>query len=309
MIDPARHVLGLSGSREGLFLIAQVAVPDPLSRRGPPPLVLVPNPYYAAYPGAAAGAGAEPRFVAADVGHLPDYASLGADVLDRAALCYLCTPSNPQGAVADAAYLRELIGLARRHGFLLAVDECYAELYDAAPPPGALEACAALGGALDNVVVFHTLSKRSSVPGLRSAFACGDPAVIDAFARLRAYSAATTPGPVTAAAAALWDDDAHVAETRAHYRARFDQAERILGDRRGFRRPKAGFFLWLDVDDGVSAARRLWAEAAVKAMPGTFLAHGKGKGNPGRRYLRLALVTDEAATEDALTRIAEVLPA
>ena len=164
MIDPARHVLGLSGSREGLFLIAQVAVPDPLSRRGPPPLVLVPNPYYAAYPGAAAGAGAEPRFVAGGAGHLPDYAGLGADVLDRAALCYLCTPSNPQGAVADVAYLRELIGLARRHGFLLAVDECYADLYDVAPPPGALEACAALGGALDNVVVFHTLSKRSSVP-------------------------------------------------------------------------------------------------------------------------------------------------
>ena len=311
MIDPARHVLSLSGSREGLFLIAQVAVPDLRDRRGPPPLVLVPNPYYAAYPGGAAGAGAELAFIDRGVGSggLPDYAGLTEETLDRAVLCYLCSPSNPQGAVADGAYLRDLIVLARRHTFLLAVDECYGELYQGLPPPGALEVCAELGGRLDNVVVFHTLSKRSSVPGLRSVFACGDPAAMEAFAWLRAYAAATLPGPVAAASAALWDDDAHVAEARDHYRARLDQAERILGDRPGFRRPEATFFLWLDVDDGESATRLLWTQAGVQAMPGAYLAHGEGPDNPGHSFIRLALVKDAATTEDALTRVAEVLPA
>lgn len=310
MIDPARHVLALSGSREGLFLVAQVAVPDPMNRTGPPPAVLLPNPYYAAYAGAAAGAGAEPVFVAAtaETGHLPDFASLPADVLDRAALCYLCSPANPQGSVADARFLETLIGLARAHNFLLAVDECYGELYDAAPPPGALEVCANMaGGGLDNVVVFHTLSKRSSVPGLRSAFVCGDPSVIAAFARLRAYSAASAPGPVLAASAALWDDDAHVAETREHYRARFDQSEQIMAGRLGFRRPAAAFFLWLDVGGGEDASRRLWAEAAVKVMPGAYLGQGIGADNPGQDYIRVALVEGADVTEDALTRIAGTL--
>ena len=309
-VDPERQVLALSGSREGLFLIAQVAVADPLSRTGPPPVVLLPNPYYAAYAGAAAGAGAEPVFVPATAatGYLPDYASLAPDVLDRTALCYLCSPANPQGAAATAAYLETLIGLARAHDFVLAVDECYAELYDAEPPPGALEVCAGIGdGGCGNVVVFHSLSKRSSVPGLRSAFVCGDADVIAAFARLRAYSAATAPGPVLAASAALWDDDAHVAATRDHYRARFDQAERILGGRFGFRRPDGAFFLWLDVGDGEAATRRLWTEQALKVMPGAYLSHGIGRDNPGHGYIRVALVKDADVTEDILGRIARTL--
>lgn len=308
MLDVDRHVAGLSGSREGLFLIAQIAVADPVDRAGPAPLVLVPNPFYAAYAGSAAGAGAVPLFVPATAatGHLPNYTSLPAETLDRAALCYLCSPSNPQGSVASAEYLGELVALARKHGFLLAVDECYAELYDREPPSGALEVCAATGS-LDNVVVFHTLSKRSSVPGLRSAFAAGDGRVMAAFARLRAYSAATAPGPILAASAALWDDDTHVAETRENYRARFDQAERILGGRFGFRRSEAAFFLWLDVGDGEAAAYRLWTEAAVKVMPSAYLSHGDGEGNPGHPYIRVALVAGGDVTEDALGRIAETL--
>jgi len=309
-IDPAHHVLALSGSREGLFLIAQVAVPFPLGRSDPAPAVLLPNPYYAAYAGAAAGAGAEPVFVTAtaETGHLPDFSSLSTKVLDRAVLCYLCSPANPQGSVADADYLEQLIGLARTHNFLLAVDECYGELYDIAPPPGALEICARItGGGFDNVVVFHTLSKRSSVPGLRSAFMCGDPLVVAAFARLRAYSAATMPGPVLAASAALWDDDVHVAEARDHYRAQFDLAERILLNRFGFRRPAGAFFLWLNVGDGETSARRLWTEAAVKVMPGAYLSHGIGADNPGQDYIRVALVEGVDVSEDALSRIARTL--
>ena len=308
MIDSEHNVLALTGSREGLFLIAQVAVPG-AGEAGPRPAVLVPNPFYAAYAGAAAGSGAEPVFVPATAatGHLPDFASVPNETLARTSLCYLCSPSNPQGAFADAAYLERLIALARRHGFLLAVDECYAELYDRDPPPGALEICARMGGGLDNVIVFHTLSKRSSVPGLRSAFAAGSADVIAAFARLRAYSAATVPVPVLSASAALWDDDAHVAETREYYRAQFDRAERALAGRFGFRRPDGAFFLWLESGEGEAAARRLWTEAALRVMPGAYLGFGEGRENPGNDYIRVALVDSPEATEDALGRIAETL--
>ena len=262
-----------------------------------------------AHAGAAAAVGAEPVFVpaTAETGFLPDFSALPHEVLSRAALCYLCTPANPQGVAANAGYLYSLITLARQYGFVLAIDECYGELYHATPPTGALEVCAKNGGDVSNVIVFHTLSKRSSVPGLRSAFACGDPDIISAFAHLRSYSAATVPGPVLAASTALWDDDAHVENTRINYRARFDQAERILGSRFGFRRPEATFFLWLNVGDGEVVARRLWAEAALKVMPGAYLSQTVDGHNPGTMYIRVALVDGALATEDALCRIAHTL--
>ena len=307
MIDPARHVVALSGSREGLFLIAQVTVPSSLTalRRM---AVLLPNPYYVAYAGAALATDAEPVFVPATArtGHLPDFAALPTDVLDRAALCYLCSPSNPQGSVASAAYLGQLIALARRYGFVLAVDECYSEIYQGKAPTGALEVCARTGS-LDNVVVFHSLSKRSSVPGLRSGFAAGDESIIADFARFRAYAAPTVPGPILAASASLWADDTHVVKTRAAYGEKFDVAERVLGNRFGFHRPEGTFFLWLDVSDGEAAAKRLWTEAGVRVMPGAYLGHGSGRDNPGTPYIRVALVDSLSATTDAIERIAATL--
>ena len=307
LLSAERNVVGISGSREGLFLVAQVAVPPQPdgARRSK---VLLPNPYYVAYAGAAIGAGAEPVFVPASAatGHLPDYASLPLDVLQDTALCYVCSPSNPQGSVASAAYLANLVALARHYGFVLAVDECYAEIYSAAPPTGALEVCARTGS-VDNVVVFHSLSKRSSVPGLRSGFAAGDDKIINAFARFRAYAAPTIPGPILAASAALWADDEHVASTRAYYAAKFDVAERVLGNRFGFRRPEGTFFLWLDVRDGEDATRKLWSKAALRVMPGAYLSHGDGAANPGHAYVRVALVDDVATITDAVERVVEVL--
>ncbi|MBM3507997.1 MAG: aminotransferase class I/II-fold pyridoxal phosphate-dependent enzyme [Alphaproteobacteria bacterium] len=309
LLHAERNVVGLSGSREGLFLIAQVVVP-PLHAVTTPPVVLLPNPYYVAYAGAAVGTNAEPVFVSAtpNTGNLPDYASLPADVLARTALCYLCTPSNPQGSVAGAAYLEQLLRLARAHGFVLAVDECYGEIYSGQAPVGALEV-AAPTGSLDNLVVFHSLSKRSSVPGLRSGFVAGDEKIISAFVRFRAYAAPTVPGPILAASAALWADDEHVAETRAAYNDKFDVAERVLGNRFGFRRPPGTFFLWLDVGNGEDAARRLWAEAALRVMPGAYLSHGEGAANPGHAHVRVALVDDLATTTDAVERIVATLGA
>jgi N-succinyldiaminopimelate aminotransferase len=272
--------------------------------------VLLPNPFYQVYAGAAVMAGAEPVFVpGADGGAgQPDFAALPPDLLDRAALAYLCTPANPQGTVADAALLERSVAAARRHGFVLASDECYSEIWDRAPPPGALAACAALGEGLANVVVFNSLSKRSSVPGLRSGFVAGDERVLAAFARLRAYGGAATPLPVLAAAAALWRDEAHVVLNRDLYRAKLDLAAERLGGRFGFARPAGGFFLWLDVGDGEAAARALWAEAGIRVLPGAYLAAEDADGvNPGRAMIRVALVHDLATTARGLDGLAGVL--
>src|SRR5581483_11656752 len=231
-------------------------------------------------------------------GFMPDLAAIPARTLERTALFYLCSPANPQGTVASLAYLQQAIRLARQYDFVLAVDECYAEIYDRVKPPGALEACAALGGGFEQVVVFHSLSKRSSAAGLRSGFIAGDPALIARFSHLRSYGGCQVPLPIQAGAAALWRDEAHVEENRARYRRKFDIAEAALGGRFGFYRPQGGFFLWLDVGDGEQAALRLWRDAAVRVLPGGYTARAAdGRDNPGARYIRLAIVHEDAVLE------------
>ena len=308
LLDADRHVLPVAGTREALFLLAAVAVPR--SKVGRRPVVSMPNPFYHVYFGATLMSGAEPVYLPAtrDTGFLPDLSAIGSATLERTAMMYLCSPANPQGAVANLAYLKYAVRLARRHDFVLAVDECYTEVYDRQPPPGALEACAALGGGTDNVVVFHSLSKRSSVPGLRSGFVAGDPRLIEAFRRLRSFGGATVPLPVLAAATALWRDDDHVEQNRALYRAKFDLAERSLGNRFGFFRPEGAFFLWLEVGDGEEAARALWAKSALRVLPGAYMAQPDAFGvNPGAPFVRVALIEDLASTEEALRRLLKVL--
>ena len=202
-LHPDRHVLSLAGTKEGLYLLASLVVPR--RKAGAQPVVLVPNPYYLAYNGAATMAGAEAIFLDAtrDNNFMPDLAAIPPDTLGRTALFYLCSPANPQGTIATLDYLKQAIQLARRWDFVLAVDECYAEIYDSAPPAGALEACVALGEGFDNVVVFHSLSKRSSAAGLRSGFVAGDPRIIGHFAHLRSYGGCQVPLPIQAAATAL----------------------------------------------------------------------------------------------------------
>ncbi len=307
-LDPESMVTHVAGTREGLFMIPLVAVPE--RARGGIPAVLMPNPFYPTYAGAALAAGAEPVFVAAtkENGYLPDYRSVPREVLERTAVIFFCSPSNPQGVVANVAYLQDLIALARSLDALLVVDECYADVYDDRPPAGTLEACMSLDGRFNGVVVFHSLSKRSNLPGLRSGFAMGDPAVMDRFRRLRQYGAVAPPRPTAEVAIACWSDDAHVAANRGLYRRKIDLAESLLGKRFGFYRPPGGFFLWLDVGDGEAAAAKLWSEAAVKVVPGAYLTRANAAGhNHGRPYIRVALVPDEATTLTALQRIAETL--
>lgn len=306
MVDPDRHVAPVSGTKEGMFMLAQVAIPETTGAERP--VALLPNPYYHTYAGAVVSAGAEPVFVPAtrETGFLPDFAALDDAVLARTALCIVCSPSNPQGAVADLAYLRNLIALARKFDFILLADECYAEIYPDSPPPGALQACAE-DAVLDNVIVFHSLSKRSSAPGLRVGFAAGDSDIMDAYMRLRTYGAAVIPLPLEAAATALWQDEAHVRDIRAGYRAQFDLAEDVIGDRLGFFRPAGGFFLWLDVGDSLAALEALWRNAAIKLLPGAFLAKEVNEINPGARYIRVPLVHDIETTAEALERINRTL--
>jgi len=281
----------------------------PEAKAGKTPCVLLPNPYYLVYAGGATIAGAEavPLDATARSGFLPDLDALTPERLERCALFYLCTPANPQGAVADMTYLKRAIKLARDWDFVLAVDECYCEIYDRAPPVGALEACLALGGDLRNLLVFHSLSKRSSAAGLRCGFVAGDAELIARFQHLRSYGGAQIPLPLQLAATALWNDEAHVEPNRARYRRKFDIAEAHLAGRFGFYRPPAGFFLWLDVGDGEQAAQLLWREAAIRTLPGGYIARGSGSDNPGQRYIRVALVHDDATVEAGMRRMAQVL--
>jgi N-succinyldiaminopimelate aminotransferase len=307
-LDPDRHLVTLAGTKEGLYLMSSLVVPR--RKAGGRPVVLVPNPYYLVYNGAATMAGAEAVFLDAtrENGFMPDLAAIPREVLDRTALFYLCSPANPQGTIASLDYLKGAIQLARAHDFVLAVDECYAEIYDRVPPSGALEACAALGQGFDQVVVFHSLSKRSSAAGLRSGFVAGDPRLIGHFRHLRDYGGCQVPLPIQAAATALWRDEAHVEDNRARYRKKFDIAEAAIGGRFGFYRPAGGFFLWLDVGDGEAATLRLWRDAAIRVLPGGYTARASaGRDNPGKSYIRLAIVHDEATLETAFARIGRVL--
>jgi aspartate/methionine/tyrosine aminotransferase len=308
MIDPDRHILPVAGTREALFMIALSAVPD--SRNGRRPAVLMPNPFYHVYAGAAAMAGGEPVFLSSTLanGFQPRPQDVPPEVLARTALAYVCSPANPQGSVASVDLLKAWIVAARQHGFIVAFDECYGEIYGGLPPAGSLEAAALLGGELDHLVVFHSLSKRSGAPGLRSGFICGDPKQIQRMTQLINYGGVAVPGPIVAASTLLWRDEVHVEAGRARYRTNFDAAERILGQRFGAPRPAGGFFLWLDVGDGEEAAKMLWSQAALRVLPGGYMARPDGSGrNPGQRYIRVALVHDADTTAAALQRLADVL--
>lgn len=313
-IDADRTILPVCGTREALYQLAQLVVPA--QKAGQKPVVLIPNPFYAVYQGAAVMAGAEPVFLdgTKETGYLPDLDGVPDEIWARTALFYLCTPANPQGAVASLDYLKRALTLARRHGFTVAFDECYGELWHNAVPAGGLDAARELGGdrPLSNLLSFHSLSKRSSAAGLRSGFVVGDPDLIAGFTRLRAYSLAGMPLPVLAAATALWADDAHVEINRAYYRANVDAAEAVLNGKLGYYRPDAGFFLWLDVsqvaENGEEATKRLWREGAIKVLPGAYLTQPHKDGfNPGDRYIRVALVQDADNVARSMERLARIL--
>ena len=298
----ADRLIALNGTREGLFAAGLALSPE--GKRGRRPAVLIPNPFYGAYAAAAAAIGAEPVLLPAGeaTGHLPDYAALPAETLDRTTLAFACSPSNPQGAVASAAWWRDLLDLAERHDFLVIADECYSEIFRDAPPPGVLSAVAEAGADPERAMAFHSLSKRSNLPGLRSGFAAGGPRAIARMRALRGFAGAPLPEPIQAVSARLWADEAHVEASRALYRAKFEAADRILGNAPGYASPEAGFFLWLRVPegDGEAAALRLWRETGVRVLPGAYLALPSGGRTPGADRLRVALVAPQDEVERAL---------
>ena len=305
--NPAEQIMALNGTREGLYNAAMALCPETLG--GKPPVILIPNPFYQVYMVAALSIGAEPVFVpaTAESGFLPDYTALPPELLDRTAIAYLCSPSNPQGAVASRTYWRDLIGLAEKHDFQIFADECYSEIYRDTPPVGGLQMAAEFGADPERVVVFHSLSKRSNLAGLRSGFASGGPRSIAQLKQLRTYSGAPLPLPLQRAATKVWADEAHVIENRALYAEKFEMADKIFAGVPGYNSPEAGFFLWIDVGDGEAAALKLWQDTGVRVLPGAYLSRDVQGANPGKKYIRVALVAPKNEAEQGLIRLRDCL--
>ncbi len=307
-LDIERQILPVNGTREALFAFAQTVVD-----RTRDPLVLMPNPFYQIYEGAALLAGAEPGYLNCDAGNgfIPDFAAVSERTWQRCQLLYLCSPGNPTGAVLDQETLTRLMELAERHDFIIAADECYSEIYfdESTPPVGLLQAAAAAGNEqFRRCVVFHSLSKRSNLPGLRSGFVAGDAAILDKFHRYRTYHGCAMPPHHQLASMAAWADEQHVEQNRELYRQKFDAILSILQPVLNVERPAAGFYLWPQTPgDDRDFARRLYGEQNVTVLPGQYLSRDNDPGNPGRKRVRMALVAGLDECVQAAERIKNLI--
>jgi N-succinyldiaminopimelate aminotransferase len=315
-VNPETMVLPVTGTREALFSFVQAVVSQSgagTSRAKDGPVVAMPNPFYQIYEGAALLAGAEPVFLntTATNRFQPDLESIPADIWKRCEVLFLCSPGNPTGAVLSLDFYKSALELAERHDFVIASDECYAELYrdERAPPPSLLQAAAAVGrDSFQRCVVFHSLSKRSSVPGLRSGFVAGDPKVIKPYLLYRTYHGCAMPVPTQLASIAAWNDDAHAATNRALYREKFAKVLPILAPVLDAAEPDGAFYLWPDVkrDDEIFT-RELFATQNLTILPGSYLARDTRAGNPGRQRVRISLVAPVAECVVAAERIRHFL--
>jgi N-succinyldiaminopimelate aminotransferase len=305
-VDPASQVIPVAGSREALFAFAQTVVDRTRAAR-----VVMPNPFYQIYEGAALLAGAEPLFLPCtpENGLRMDFGSVDAATWAQVQLVYVCSPGNPHGRVMRLDEWRELFALADRHGFVIASDECYSEIYfdESAPPLGGLQAAVSLGRpGFERLVAFGSLSKRSNAPGLRSGFVAGDAAVLKKFLLYRTYHGTALGPAVQAASVAAWRDEAHVVENRRKYAAKFRLATPIVQQVLRTEMPEAAFYLWARTPiDDAEFARRLHARCNVTVLPGSFLSRTSGGLNPGAGFVRIALVAEEAEVIEAARRIAE----
>ena len=303
-VNPDTMVLPVNGTREALFAFVQAVVDDRNQ-----PLVAMPNPFYQIYEGAALLAGAEPFFMnmTSGNGYVPDLDAVGEDNWRRCQVLFLCSPGNPSGTVLSQDFLRRALELADRHDFIIASDECYSEIFpdEDSPPSGLLQAALAAGhDSFERCMVFHSLSKRSSVPGLRSGFVAGDPRVLAKFLLYRTYHGSAMAVPTQLASIAAWDDDEHVVANRRLYQEKFDKVIPILADVLDIERPQGGFYLWTDVrGDDEQFTRRLFAEANVTVLPGSYLARSHAGINPGAGRVRISLVPTVAQCVEAAQRI------
>jgi N-succinyldiaminopimelate aminotransferase len=306
-VDPETMVLPVNGTREALFAFAQASI-----SRENAPMVVMPNPFYQIYEGAALLAGAEPFYMGNAPEHelLPDLDGVPGEVWERCELLFLCSPSNPTGAVASLEYLRRALALAEKYDFVVASDECYSEIFldENNPPPGLLQAAIAAGHTqFERCIVFHSLSKRSSVPGLRSGFVAGDAHLIKPFLLYRTYHGCAMSIHTQLASIAAWNDDQHVVENRRLYREKFTRALPILQEVIEVSPPDASFYLWPRVADGERFTRELFERKNITVVPGAYLARDLEGANPGRERLRISLVASVDECVEAANRIRDFI--
>ena len=301
------QLMVLNGTREGLYNACIALCPE--TKNGNQPIVLMPNPFYQVYAVAAVTVGAEPLYVPATAAtdFLPDYAGLPPEILDRVTIAYICSPANPQGAVASAEYWKILLALAEKHDFTIFADECYSEIWRNTAPTGILEVAQATNADPERVFTFHSLSKRSNLPGLRSGFVAGGANGIAQIRKLRSFAGAPLPLPIQKVSEAAWNDDHHVSASLSLYHAKFDAADAIFSGLQGFKTPEGGFFLWLPVEDGEQAALKAWQQTGVRVLPGAYLSRDANGENPGKGYIRVALVAPKEEMQRGLIQLRDCL--
>jgi len=312
-IDPAKHVLPVNGTREALFAFAQAVVDKSANN----PSVLMPNPFYQIYEGAALLAGAKPVYLPCTPGtnFVPDFEAVSAETWDDCQLIYLCSPGNPTGAVVQEEQIKQLLTLAEKHDFIIASDECYSEIYfdEANPPVGLLEVAAKTGNTdFKRCVVFHSLSKRSNSPGLRSGFVAGDADVLEKFLLYRTYHGCAMSPPIQAASIVAWNDEAHVLDNRNQYREKFDAVLKIVSPIMNVQKPDAGFYLWAALDNShgmndETFTREIFEQQNLNVVPGSYLSREVNGINPGRNRIRMALVAELDECVEAANRISDYL--
>ncbi len=309
-IDPERHILPVNGTREALFSIAQTVAADDSSKQ---PVVIMPNPFYQIYEGAALLAGAEPYYLntTADTGYRMDFSDIPEDILKRTRLVYVCSPGNPAGAIMGHEQYHQLLELAEKYDFVIASDECYSEIYfnEDKPPVGLLQVANDLGiKEYQRCLVFHSLSKRSNLPGLRSGFVAGDGELMKAYMQYRTYHGATLSNMAQRASIVAWEDEDHVRENRELYRKKFDAVLEILSQVMQVNKPDAAFYLWAHVNiNDKEFARGLYENENVAVLPGSYLSRESGGINPGTGHVRMALVAPLDECVDAAKRIRDFI--
>ena len=304
-IDAEEQILPVTGTREGIFSFVQALI-----NRDDAPYVVMPNPFYQIYEGAALLAGATPYFVncTEENNYLGDFDTVPAAIWEKTALVFVCTPGNPTGAVLSKAQFKKLIALSDQYDFVIASDECYSELWFDQAPFGLLEVCAEMGrDDYKNCIVFHSLSKRSNLPGMRSGFVAGDANLLKPYLKFRTYHGAAMPVQHQLASIAAWNDEAHVEENRQQYRAKFALFQAELGHLLPLKKPDAGFYYWLKVDHDENFAKMLMEKAHIKVLPGRYLSRDTAQGNPGENHVRLALVADMTQCEQVVERLKAIL--
>lgn len=294
------NIIPLSGTKEGLFSIAMA-----LNIKK----IFLPNPFYQVYLGPSIFQNIQKSFLVSNKKNnfLLDLKKLKLLLKNNPSLVYFCSPSNPQGKIVSYEYLDELIKIVRFYNSVLIVDECYIDIFYEKVPIGTLEVCYRAGKSLSNILIFHSLSKRSNAAGLRSGFLIGDSKIIKCYRKLRSYSAPTIPIPIQLASAELWKDKEHVTENRQLYKKKVIYANKVFKNYDLYSSPEAGFFLWLKVKNGENFTKQLYAKYSIKVMPGKFLTYDNNNYNPGQDYIRIALVHKEKKNNDGLNKIAKLL--